>query len=69
MANPPFMSTKIGAKLNSKTKPIPHGNAARDNGHLMQLFYAALNDKGRAGFDEANSAADAAGSEDIRRQP
>ena len=41
-----------------------------DNGNYIwiQLFYSALNDKGRAGFVMANSAADAGGSElEIRR--
>ncbi len=57
----------------------PHGNARRfpfglprtDNGNYLwiQLFYSALNEKGRAGFVMANSASDARSSEqDLRKQ-
>jgi len=44
---------------------------AADNGNYIwiQLFYSALNDKGRAGFVMANSASDARSSEmEIRRK-
>lgn len=72
MANPPFNVNKIDkAKLEDDTERFPYGMPRSDNGNYiwMQLFYAALNEQGRAGFVMANSAADAAGSEqDIRRQ-
>jgi len=50
---------------------FPFGMPNNDNGNYLwiQLFYASLNDTGRAGFVMANSAADARGSEmEIRRQ-
>ena len=50
---------------------FPFGLPSADNGNYLwiQLFYAALNDTGRAGFVMANSAGDARGSElEIRRK-
>ena len=84
MANPPFNAKKVDhAKLMRDVKtasgeveqvPVarfPFGLPSADNANYlwMSLFYASLNDKGRAGFVMANSAADARGSEaDIRRK-
>jgi type I restriction enzyme M protein len=50
---------------------FPFGLPRTDNANYlwMQIFYSALNDRGRAGFVMANSAADARASElDIRKQ-
>ncbi len=73
MANPPFNVDGV-----DKTKlpggdgtPFPFGAPKPDNANYLwiQLFYAALNEKGRAGFVMANSASDARASEaEIRRQ-
>jgi type I restriction enzyme M protein len=52
-------------------KRFPFGLPKADNANYLwiQLFYSALNEKGRAGFVMANSASDARGSEmEIRRQ-
>lgn len=72
MANPPFNVNKVDkAKLADDTARFPFGMPRSDNANYlwMQLFYSALNDKGRAGFVMANSAADAGGSElEIRRK-
>lgn len=65
MANPPFNVDKV-----DKAR-FPFGMPTVDNGNYLwiQLFYAALNAQGRAGFVMANSASDARGSEQaIRRQ-
>jgi type I restriction enzyme M protein len=72
MANPPFNVNKIDkAKLEGGGKRFPFGLPKPDNGNYIwiQTFYSALNDKGRAGFVMANSAADASGSEqEIRKK-
>ena len=50
---------------------FPFGLPRTDNANYLwiQLFYSALNDKGRAGFVMANSASDARSSEqEIRKQ-
>ena len=65
MANPPFNVNKIDkAKLEGDQR-FPFGPPKADNGNYIwiQVFYSALNDKGRAGFVMANSAADAGGTE------
>ncbi len=71
MANPPFNVNKIDkAKLEGDPR-FPLGLPKADNGNYIwiQAFYSALNDKGRAGFVMANSAADAGGSElEIRKK-
>jgi len=71
MANPPFNVNKVDkAKLEGDSR-FPFGLPRADNGNYIwiQAFYSALNDKGRAGFVMANSAADASGSElEIRKR-
>ena len=72
MANPPFNVNGVDkSKLKDDSKRFPFGLPKPDNANSLwiQLFYAALNDKGRAGFVMANSASDARASEmEIRRQ-
>jgi type I restriction enzyme M protein len=72
LANPPFNVNRVDkAKLADDTARFPFGMPRSDNANYlwMQLFYSALNEKGRAGFVMANSAADAGGSElEIRRK-
>jgi type I restriction enzyme M protein len=72
MANPPFNVDKVDkAKLKTDTRRFPFGMPSIDNANYLwiQLFYAALNNTGRAGFVMANSASDARGSElNIRQQ-
>jgi len=72
MANPPFNVDAIQKeRLEDDKARFPFGMPRTDNGNYLwiQLFYAALNDKGRAGFVMANSASDARSSEmEIRRQ-
>src|SRR5690606_23628938 len=58
-------------RLEDDKARFPFGMPRNDNGNYIwiQLFYAALNSKGRAGFVMANSASDARGSElEIRKQ-
>ena len=71
MANPPFNVNKIDKAKLEGDKRYPFGLPRADNGNYVwiQAFYSALNDKGRAGFVMANSAADAAGTElEIRKK-
>jgi type I restriction enzyme M protein len=72
MANPPFNVNEIQKdRLEGDKQRFPYGMPRTDNGNYIwiQMFYAALNKTGRAGFVMANSASDARGSEqDIRRQ-
>jgi type I restriction enzyme M protein len=76
MANPPFNQSEVDrAKLVSATGKVdtrfPFGLPTVNNANYIwiNLFYAALNSTGRAGFVMANSASDASGSErDLRRQ-
>lgn len=72
MANPPFNVDAIQKdRLVDDKARFPFGMPRTDNGNYIwiQLFYAALNDKGRAGFVMANSASDARASEmEIRKQ-
>jgi len=72
MANPPFNVNEIQKdRLEGDKQRFPYGMPRTDNGNYLwiQMFYAALNKKGRAGFVMANSASDARGSEqDIRQQ-
>jgi type I restriction enzyme M protein len=70
MANPPFNQPEVDrAKLVSDAGQIdarfPLGLPTVNNANYLwiNLFYAALNPKGRAGFIMANSASDAGGSE------
>jgi len=71
MANPPFNVNKIDKAKLADDPRLPFGLPRTDNGNYIwiSLFHSSLNDTGRAGFVMANSAADAAGSEQqIRRQ-
>jgi type I restriction enzyme M protein len=75
LANPPFNVNAVDKdRLKDSVGPrrrFPFGLPRTDNANYLwiQLFYSALNDKGRAGFVMANSAADARSSEqELRRQ-
>jgi type I restriction enzyme M protein len=76
MANPPFNQSEVDrAKLVSAAGKVdarfPFGLPTVNNANYLwiNLFYAALNPTGRAGFVMANSVSDAAGSErELRRQ-
>ena len=66
MANPPFNVSGVDkSRLEGDTRRFPFGVPTTDNGNYLwiQLFYAALNERGRAGFVMANSASDARGAE------
>jgi type I restriction enzyme M protein len=75
LANPPFNVNAVDKERLAgdagKNRRFPFGLPRTDNANYLwiQLFYSALNDKGRAGFIMANSACDARSSEqEIRRQ-
>jgi len=75
LANPPFNVNAVDKeRLEAdvgKGRRFPFGLPRVDNANFLwiQLFYSALNEKGRAGFVMANSASDARGSEaEIRKQ-
>lgn len=75
MANPPFNQSEVDkARLVSEAGIVdarfPLGMPSTNNANYLWigLFYAALNEKGRAGFVMANSASDAGGSERAMRQ-
>lgn len=71
MANPPFNVNEIQKdRLEGDKLRFPFGMPRNDNGNYIwiQMFYAALNKTGRAGFVMANSASDARGSEQSIRQ-
>ena len=75
LANPPFNVNAIDKeRLEGDAGPgrrFPFGLPRADNGNYVwiELFYSALNERGRAGFVMANSASDARSSErEIRRQ-
>ncbi len=75
LANPPFNVNAVDKeRLKESIGPghrFPFGLPRTDNANYLwiQLFYSALNEKGRAGFVMANSASDARSSEqDLRRQ-
>lgn len=72
MANPPFNVNNIDKdRIKDDTRRFPFGMPNPDNGNYLwiQLFYSALNKKGRAGFVMANSASDASYSEmEIRKK-
>jgi len=66
MANPPFNVNRVDkARIKNDRERYPLGMPTVDNANYLwiQLFYSALNDRGRAGFVMANSASDARGSE------
>lgn len=72
MANPPFNVKELDkSKLFDEAGRFPFGVPTVDNANYLwiQLFWSRLNEKGRAGFVMANSAADARGKEqEIRRR-
>lgn len=71
MANPPFNVSGVDKDRLKDDKRFPLGLPTTDNANYLwiQEFYSALNDKGRAGFVMANSAADARGTElEIRKK-
>ena len=72
MANPPFNVDRVDKEiLKDDTARFPFGMPRADNANYLwiQLFYSALNERGRSGFVMANSAADARQSElEIRKQ-
>jgi type I restriction enzyme M protein len=71
MANPPFNVDRIDKAKLEDDRRFSFGLPRSDNGNYIwiQIFHAALNEGGRAGFVMANSAGDAGGSElEIRRK-
>ncbi|HUN01041.1 MAG TPA: class I SAM-dependent DNA methyltransferase [Halothiobacillus sp.] len=79
LANPPFnvnavdkerLKDMVGHDSTGKGRRFPFGLPRSDNANYLwiQLFYSALNAKGRAGFVMANSASDARSSEQELRQ-
>lgn len=72
MANPPFNVDGVDKSRLSigKGTRFPFGTPKGNANYLWtQLFYSALNERGRAGFVMANSAGDARGTElEIRKQ-
>ncbi len=74
LANPPFNVNAVDKeRLKDMVGPgrrFPFGLPKTDNANYLwiQLFYSALNAKGRAGFVMANSASDARSSEQELRQ-
>jgi len=74
LANPPFNVNAVDKeRLKDAVGPkrrFPFGLPRTDNANYLwiQLFYSALNEKGRAGFVMANSASDARSSEQDLRQ-
>ena len=71
MANPPFNVSGVDKEKVKDDPRFALGMPSTDNANYlwMQVFYSALNEKGRAGFVMANSAADARGAElEIRKK-
>jgi type I restriction enzyme M protein len=71
MANPPFNVSGVDKDRLKDDPRFALGLPSTDNANYLwiQLFYAALNENGRAGFVMANSAGDARGSElEIRKK-
>lgn len=71
MANPPFNVNGVDKDRLKHDPRFPLGMPRVDNANYLwiQLFYAALNPTGRAGFVMANSASDARASElDLRQR-
>jgi len=65
LANPPFNIKSVDKeKIKADSRRYPMGMPTANNGNYlwMQLFYSALNSKGRAGFVMASSASDTGGS-------
>jgi type I restriction enzyme M protein len=74
LANPPFNVNAVDKeRLKDSVGPrrrFPFGLPRTDNANYLwiQLFYSALNDKGRAGFVMANSASDARSEQELRQK-
>ncbi len=71
MANPPFNVSGVDREKLKDDKRFALGIPTNDNANYLwiQVFYHALNSKGRTGFVMANSAADARGAElEIRKK-
>jgi type I restriction enzyme M protein len=70
LANPPFNISKIDKDRLASDPRYPFGIPRTDNGNYLwiQHFHSALNNKGRAGFVMANSAANARASEQEIRE-
>lgn len=71
MANPPFNVNNVDKDKLAGDPRFPYGIPKPDSANYLwiQQFYAALGDRGRAGFVMANSAGDAGHSErEIRKQ-
>lgn len=71
MANPPFNVDNVDKERLKDDKRFPLGLPKAGNANYLwiQIFYSALNAKGRSGFVMANSAADARSSElEIRKK-
>jgi len=70
MANPPFNVDRVDKDRLKDDPRFPLGLPRPDNANYLwiQIFYSALNDRGRAGFVMANSASDARSSEMEIRQ-
>jgi type I restriction enzyme M protein len=71
MANPPFNVSGVDKERLEKDPRFALGtpNTDRANYLWIQIFYHSLNEKGRAGFALANSAADARATElEIRKK-
>jgi type I restriction enzyme M protein len=74
LANPPFNVNAVDKERLKDTvgpdRRFPFGLPRTDNANYLwiQLFYSALNSKGRSGFVMANSASDARSSEQELRQ-
>lgn len=73
MANPPFNVDGVDKEkdaIKKRRDRFPFGLPKPDNANYLwiEMFWSALNEKGRAGFVMANSAADARGTElDVRK--
>ena len=70
MANPPFNVSGVDKERIRGDRRFGMGIPSTDNANYLwiQVFYHSLNEKGRAGFVMANSAADARGAElEIRK--
>jgi type I restriction enzyme M protein len=74
LANPPFNVNAVDKErlkdMTGLSRRYPFGLPHTDNGNYLwiQLFYSALNERGRSGFVMANSASDARASEEELRR-
>lgn len=71
MANPPFNVSGVDREKVKNDPRFAFGVPSTDNANYLwiQIFYHSLNEKGRAGFVMANSAADARGTEfEVRKK-